>query len=179
MDVWRNRYIYSSRDLLRGLYNSKTEMYGKIFQQVLYRCIERSIERVLRRHGVDNIARSMEMCWVVCAVSIMQMYGAPYIASIIEVYNVVYVACISQLYGTLCIVSNIHMSGWLWKARWRAPKSQYFAGVWRALYSRVIRRPVFNGIVPFSDKEETGRQIVPFFNSAVFYDTRFFIMACK
>jgi hypothetical protein len=28
--------------------------------------------------------------------------------------------------------------------------------------------PFFEGDVPFSDKEKTGRQIVPFFNSAVF-----------
>jgi hypothetical protein len=44
----------------------------------------------------------------------------------------------------------------------------------------VTRRPVFKGDVPFSDKEKTRRQIVPFFNSAVFYNWyRFFIMACK
>jgi hypothetical protein len=35
-------------------------------------------------------------------------------------------------------------------------------------YSRVTRRSVFEGGTPFSDKEKTGLQIVPFLNSVVF-----------
>jgi hypothetical protein len=36
------------------------------------------------------------------------------------------------------------------------------------VYPRVTRCPVFYGGVPVSDKEKPGRQIVLFFNSAVF-----------
>jgi hypothetical protein len=42
-----------------------------------------------------------------------------------------------------------------------------------------MRRPVFQGGVPFSDKEKTGRQIVSFFNGAFFITDTFFMMACK
>jgi hypothetical protein len=41
----------------------------------------------------------------------------------------------------------------------------------RTGYSRVTRHPVFEGGVPFSDKEKTECQVVPFFNIVVMFIT--------